>query len=185
MPSSGRSSAAPRPRRAAWMHRGGALRASTRYAARTTSGSASGWTWRIRYGSRRSIGPALASELALDDLAQHRQRQRARSRTTSWKRRCRSASPRRSRASARSREDLQLAELVGQRLAGPADVSVDLVRDVVLAQRRVLGHEVDGLLPGPAQRVHAGVDDQRDARQASKVSTPNRSSRRTAGPSPR
>src|SRR5688500_2488846 len=58
---------------------GWALRASTRYAARTTSGSASGWIWRIRYGSRRSIGlgSRRLGERALDDLAQHGQRQRA------------------------------------------------------------------------------------------------------------
>ncbi len=69
-------------------------------------------------------------------------------------------SPWRSRDSARSRSRLELAELVGQRLAGVADVSVHLVGDVVLAEGRVLDHEVDRPLPRPAQRVHAGVDHQ-------------------------
>src|SRR6185436_8558156 len=48
-------------------------------------------------------------------------------------------------------QDLELAELVGQRLTGVADVSVHLVGDVVLAERGVLDHEVDRLLPGPAK----------------------------------
>src|SRR5687767_13913086 len=42
--------------------------------------------------------------------------------------------------------DLQLADLVGQGLAGPDDVAVDLHHDVVLGLARVLDEEVDRLL---------------------------------------
>jgi 3-hydroxyacyl-CoA dehydrogenase len=41
--------------------------------------------------------------------------------------------------------DLELADLVGQGLAGPADVSVHLVGDVVEPQGGVGRHEVDCL----------------------------------------
>src|SRR5690606_38855252 len=57
-------------------------------------------------------------------------------------------------------QDLPLADLVGERLAGHADVAVDLDDDLVPVDRRVGGHEVDGLLAGPAQRVEPGVDHQ-------------------------
>src|SRR4029077_6816683 len=43
-------------------------------------------------------------------------------------------------------------------LAGPADVAVNLVRDIDLGQRGVLAHEGFGLRAGPAHRVDAGVD---------------------------
>src|SRR5262249_1925135 len=56
--------------------------------------------------------------------------------------------------------ELQLAQLVGQRLPGPDDVAVDLDLDVVLGLRRIVHEELDGLLPGPALGVHAGVDHQ-------------------------
>ena len=80
--------------------------------------------------------------------------------TTSWNSR---TSKRRAEplfGHAPQRADLQLAHLVGRGLAGPGDVAVHLGRDVVQRQGRVVGHELDGLLPGPAQVVHAGVDDQ-------------------------
>ncbi len=57
-------------------------------------------------------------------------------------------------------EHLELADLVGEGLAGPHDVAVDLVGDVVGCQRGVLGHEVDRLPARPAERVHARVHDQ-------------------------
>src|SRR5438093_6253382 len=41
--------------------------------------------------------------------------------------------------------NLELADLVGQRLAGPDQVSVHLVGDVVHGERAVLGHELDRL----------------------------------------
>ena len=56
--------------------------------------------------------------------------------------------------------DLQLADLVGQGLAGPGDVAVDLVLDLVAGERRVLLHVLDGLGPAPALVVHAGVNHQ-------------------------
>ena len=54
--------------------------------------------------------------------------------------------------------DLQLADLVGQGLAGPGDVAVDLVLDLVARQRRVLLDVVDGPGATPSLLVHAGVD---------------------------
>ena len=64
----------------------------------------------------------------------------------------RSASP--SAFSARRAQllDLQLAELVGERLARPGDVAVDLGLDLVERQRGVRGHVVDRLLARPAHR---------------------------------
>ena len=56
--------------------------------------------------------------------------------------------------------DLELADLVGQRLARPDQVSVHLVGDVVDRERAVLGHELDRLRARPAQGVHPGVDHQ-------------------------
>ena len=56
--------------------------------------------------------------------------------------------------------DLQLADLVRQRLARPGDVAVDLVDDVELGLRRVRLEVVDRLLPRPVLVVHAGVDDE-------------------------
>src|SRR5207249_10449730 len=50
--------------------------------------------------------------------------------------------------------DLELADLVGERLSRPGDVAVHLVHDVVLREGRVREHEVDRLVPGPALRVH-------------------------------
>src|SRR5690606_26312876 len=56
--------------------------------------------------------------------------------------------------------DLQLPDLVRERLARVADVAVDLVHDVELGLRGVVEKEIDGLLPRPALRVDAGVHDQ-------------------------
>ena len=56
--------------------------------------------------------------------------------------------------------DLELADLVGEGLARPGDVAVDLVDDVVLGQGGVVEHEVDRPLARPAEGVHAGVDDE-------------------------
>src|SRR5262249_44900861 len=57
-------------------------------------------------------------------------------------------------------QDLELSALVRQRLAGPHDVAIDLVGDVVLAEGRVALQEVDRLAAGPAERVHARVHDE-------------------------
>src|SRR3569623_2582985 len=54
----------------------------------------------------------------------------------------------------------QLAELVGERLAGPANVAVNLGLHLVLRQRRVAGEVIDRLLSRPAVAVDAGVDHQ-------------------------
>ena len=54
--------------------------------------------------------------------------------------------------------DLELADLVGQRLARPGDVAVDLVRDVELGLGGIGLEEIDRLLPGPALVMHPGVD---------------------------
>lgn len=48
--------------------------------------------------------------------------------------------------------DFQLADLVGQRLAGPRDVTVDFVDDVELRFRGVIGKEFDRLLARPLLR---------------------------------
>src|SRR5262245_55236157 len=47
-------------------------------------------------------------------------------------------------------EDLQLADLVGQRLPRPADVPIDLVFDVVLGHEGVVEHVLDRARPAPA-----------------------------------
>ena len=57
-------------------------------------------------------------------------------------------------------EDLELAELVGQRLARPGDVAVGLGLDRRLVLRRMLVEEVDHLLARPVLVVHAGVEHQ-------------------------
>src|SRR6202008_2866643 len=54
--------------------------------------------------------------------------------------------------------DFQLADLVGKRLAGPNDVTVDLDDDVVVGLARILLHVFDGLIARPAKRVHAGIN---------------------------
>src|SRR5579884_3784708 len=58
--------------------------------------------------------------------------------------------------------DLELADLVRQRLAGVGDVAVDLVGDVELRLRGVGEEIVDRALARPALRVDPGVDDQPD-----------------------
>jgi hypothetical protein len=57
-------------------------------------------------------------------------------------------------------QDFKLTNLVGQRLARPGNVAVDLVYDVVLGLGRIVLEEVDRLLPCPALVVHASVDDE-------------------------
>ena len=54
----------------------------------------------------------------------------------------------------------EFADLVGKRLAGPGNVAVDLGADLVHRQGRVRRQVVDGLLPRPALRMDAGIDDQ-------------------------
>src|SRR6185436_11729029 len=48
--------------------------------------------------------------------------------------------------------NLQLAELVRQRLAGPRNVAIDLGLDLVERQGGARGHVVDGLLARPLHR---------------------------------
>src|SRR6266404_708169 len=56
--------------------------------------------------------------------------------------------------------DLELAQLVGQRLPRPHDVAVDLDRDVLIGLTGVVLEKLDGLLARPVHRVHSGVDHQ-------------------------
>src|SRR5438128_4117361 len=48
--------------------------------------------------------------------------------------------------------DLQLAELISQRLAGPDDVTINLDDDVVFGLRRVRFHEINRLFAAPPKR---------------------------------
>ena len=70
------------------------------------------------------------------------------------------AAPRRRSRLRADPQQLQLAGLVGEGLAGERDVAVDLVRDGARRERRVGEHVVDRLLARPAHRVDAGVDDE-------------------------
>jgi hypothetical protein len=56
--------------------------------------------------------------------------------------------------------DRALADLVGERLAGPHDVAVHLVGDVALRAGLDALEHVHGLAARPAERVHARVDDE-------------------------
>jgi len=56
--------------------------------------------------------------------------------------------------------DLALAGHVGERLAGPGDVTVDFVAHVDARGRGAGVHEVDRLLTRPSQVVNAGVHDE-------------------------
>ena len=60
-------------------------------------------------------------------------------------------------------QDFQLADFVGECLAGPGDVSVDFVFDVVHRLGRVDGEKVNRLVSSPAFVVDAGVDNQPDS----------------------
>ena len=80
--------------------------------------------------------------------------------TASWKRRRSNLSPSSFSALRAQLADLQLADLVGQRLARVGDVAVDLGIDIGGGQRGIVGHEGDRLLLGPALGVDAGVDHQ-------------------------
>ena len=57
-------------------------------------------------------------------------------------------------------EDLELAELVGERLAGNGDVALDLGDDLGLAHAAIVEHVADRLLAGPTLGVDAAVDDE-------------------------
>ena len=72
----------------------------------------------------------------------------------------RSAIPAAARPRARSRQDLHLAELVGDRLAWPGDVAVDLVGELQLRQGGIVAQISERPLAAPAIGVDAGVDDE-------------------------
>src|SRR5262245_55905109 len=55
--------------------------------------------------------------------------------------------------------NLELTNLVAERLTGPDDVPIDLDADVLRGLRRVGGEELDRLLARPAHRMQPGVDD--------------------------
>ena len=57
-------------------------------------------------------------------------------------------------------EDLELADLVGERLAGNGDVALDLGDHLGLAHAAIVEHVADRLLAGPTLGVDAGIDDQ-------------------------
>src|SRR6185503_3779276 len=59
---------------------------------------------------------------------------------------------------ASQREQALLADLVGERLPGPGDVSIHLELDLGVGERAVVAQTSDRLVPRPAHRVHAGVD---------------------------
>ena len=80
-------------------------------------------------------------------------------RTASWNARRSNADAVACRDLAAQRLDLALADLVGQRLAGPADVAVGLDHRVGLRQPG-RAEEVDRALARPAQGVEPGVDDE-------------------------
>ena len=81
-------------------------------------------------------------------------------RSASWKARRSKAAPSRAASSARSRLDLAVADLVGERLAGPDDVAVRLDPGVGRREARALPQEVD--CPGAvlAEGVDPRVDDE-------------------------
>src|SRR5260370_38253426 len=56
--------------------------------------------------------------------------------------------------------ELELPQLVRERLPGIHDVAIDLDDDFVLRHGGVLPEVVNRLLPGPSQRVNPGVQDQ-------------------------
>ena len=86
-----------------------------------------------------------AGEPPLDDLAQHGEWQRSAVQHRVVERTDVEAfSLPLTRLGAKTQQ-LHLADLVGERLGRPGDVSVHLVGDVVLAESSVLGHERDRL----------------------------------------
>src|SRR6202158_527063 len=56
--------------------------------------------------------------------------------------------------------DFELAELVGEGLAGPDNVAIDFDGDVLIGLAGVVLEKLDGLLARPVHRVHPGVDHQ-------------------------
>ena len=81
-------------------------------------------------------------------------------RTVSWNARMSKRSPSACFGARAQLQELQLADLVGERLARVGDVAVDLVDDVGLGLGRVRHEVVDGLLARPVHVVDAGVDDE-------------------------
>ena len=78
---------------------------------------------------------------------------------SSWKSRMSNLSPRVCCALARELGDLELADLVSERLARPDDIAIDFSGHFqFLASRCFFHHEIDGFLPVPMQMVHARVD---------------------------
>ena len=57
-------------------------------------------------------------------------------------------------------QHLELADFVGQRLAGIADVTIDLVDNIVFGFSSIVLEEVDGLLARPPHVVNTRVDDE-------------------------
>ncbi len=51
--------------------------------------------------------------------------------------------------------DFELAEFVGQRLAGPDDIAIDFDGDVLIGLAGVVLEKLDGLLARPVHRMHA------------------------------
>ncbi len=70
--------------------------------------------------------------------------------------------------------DFELADFVGERLARPGNVAVNLAGGVVFGGGDVGQKIVDGLLSSPVLVVHSGVDTRRTARHISLLSLPKR-----------
>src|SRR5438477_11876638 len=69
-------------------------------------------------------------------------------------------------------QDLQLPDLVRERLRRHGDVAVGLHLYVELVDGRVRVEEIDDLLPVPALRVQSGVDDETDRAEHLVLETP-------------
>src|ERR1043166_2445432 len=67
--------------------------------------------------------------------------------------------------------NLQLADLVAARLAGPGDVAIGLGLDRRLVDRVRLAHEVDDLIAAPSQMVNAGVHHETDGAEKLRTET--------------
>src|SRR6185295_4998358 len=62
-------------------------------------------------------------------------------------------------------EDLELPDLVAERLPRPDHVAVGLAMHLDLIDRRVVVEELHDLVARPVLRMHAGVDDEADGAQ--------------------
>ena len=82
--------------------------------------------------------------------------------TWSWKARMSNFVAQRLLGAVAQLQNLQLADLVGQRLAGPRDVAVHLGLDAGFVDGGVVVEVLDHLLAGPVLGVDAGVDHQAD-----------------------